>query len=278
MAADTKSILITGCSSGIGQASALGLKARGYRVFATARKPEDLKRLENLGLESFYLDYRVAQSIEDCVAEISRRMDGKLYALFNNGAYGQSGALEDISREAFDAQFQVNVIGWHHLTRACLPLLRSNGKGRIVQNSSVLGLVAMKWRGPYNASKFAIEGLTDTLRLELKGTGIAVSLIEPGPIKTRFPDNALQAFRQNVDMEKSHYRPAYERQLARLEKGGSTRFKLPPEAVLEKLIHALESPRPRIRYYVTKPTYVMAWLRRLLPYGLLDRVLDKASG
>jgi NAD(P)-dependent dehydrogenase (short-subunit alcohol dehydrogenase family) len=275
--ADAKTILITGCSSGIGWTCAEGLKTRGYRVFATARKPEDMDRLRLLGVEPLNLDYCDAQSVADCVAEVARRTGGRLYALFNNGAYGQPGAVEDITREVLEAQFHANVFGWHQLTRAVLPLMRANGEGRIVQNSSVLGLVAMKWRGPYNASKFAIEALSDTLRLELRGSGIHVVLIEPGPIASRFTEHALAAFEKNVDQTHSHYRDDYERQRERLKGGRQNRFKLPPEAVLEKLIRALESPRPSARYYVTTPTYIMAWLKRLLPTTLLDRVIDKAS-
>lgn len=272
-----RTILITGCSSGIGYTCATGLKQRGWRVFATARKPSDLARLAAEGLETLYLDYTEPQSIDHCVAEVAKRTGGKLYGLFNNGAYGQPGAVEDLTREVLEAQFQSNFFGWHQLTCACLPLMRANGSGRIVQNSSVLGLVAMKWRGAYNASKFAIEGLSDTLRLELKGTGIDVVLIEPGPIKSRFTEHALAAFSRNVDESGSHYKDAYARQRARLGKGGSNRFKLPPEAVLEKLIHALESRKPKIRYYVTTPTHMMGWSRRLFSYRLMDKIANKAS-
>jgi NAD(P)-dependent dehydrogenase (short-subunit alcohol dehydrogenase family) len=272
-----KSILITGCSSGIGETCALGLKARGWRVFATARKAEDIQRLEAQGLETFYLDYAEPASVETCAAEVTKRTSGKLAALFNNGAYGQPGAVEDLSREALEAQFAANVFGWHQLTRACLPLMRANGSGHIVQNSSVLGLVAMKWRGAYNASKFAIEALSDTMRLELKGTNIHVILIEPGPIASRFTEHALEAFNRNIDAENSHYRDAYASQRARLNRGGNARFKLPAEAVLEKLLKALESPRPKARYFVTTPTYIMAAARRVLPVSLLDPLLDKAS-
>jgi NAD(P)-dependent dehydrogenase (short-subunit alcohol dehydrogenase family) len=275
--AEVRSVLITGCSSGIGWTCAQGLKARGYRVFATARKPSDLSRLDASGVEPLYLDYREPASVEACVKEVARRTEGRLYALFNNGAYGQPGAVEDITREVLEEQFHANVFGWHQLTRSVLPMMRAHGSGRIVQNSSVLGLVAMKWRGPYNASKFAIEALSDTMRLELKGSGISIVLIEPGPIASRFTEHALAAFERNVDQASSHYRDAYERQRARLKGARQNRFKLPPEAVLEKLIHALESPRPKARYYVTTPTYIMAWLKRLLPTTLLDRVIDKAS-
>jgi NAD(P)-dependent dehydrogenase (short-subunit alcohol dehydrogenase family) len=273
----SKTILITGCSSGIGYTCALGLKARGWRVFATARKPEDLQRLEAQGLEALYLDYTEPASIDACVAEVSQRCGGKLYGLFNNGAYGQPGAVEDLSRQVLEAQLQTNVLGWHQLTTLCLPLMRANGAGRVVQNSSVLGLVAMKWRGAYNASKFAIEALSDTMRLELRYTEIKVVLIEPGPITSRFTEHALAAFKRNIDVEHSVHKRSYEAQLARLGRGGSNRFKLPPEAVLKKLLHALEAPRPHARYYVTTPTHIMAWCRRLLPQGLLDYVVNKAS-
>ena len=192
------------------------MKARGWRVFATARKPEDIARLEAEGLEALYLDYTEPSSIEACVAEVSARAQGRLDALFNNGAYGQPGAVEDLTRDALEAQFQANVFGWHELTRDCLRLMRANGEGRIVNNSSVLGLTAMKWRGAYCASKFAIEALSDTLRLELAGTRIHVSLIEPGPIATRFIEHALAAFERNVDKDSSHYRDTYVRQRRRL--------------------------------------------------------------
>lgn len=274
---DGRTILITGCSSGIGYASARLLKAKGWRVFATVRKDADLIRLESEGFETFRLDYTDPITISECVADIAERTHGKLFGLFNNGAYGQPGALEDISRAALTAQFEANVFGWHELTRDCLKLMRANGRGRIVNNSSVLGLTAMKWRGAYCATKFAVEAMSDTLRLELKGTDIHVSLIEPGPIATRFVEHAIEAFDRNVDEELSHYKENYVRQRQRLNGGGAKRFKLPPEAVALKLLHALESRKPKRRYYVTVPTYVMAWARRLLPPPALDRLLDKAS-
>jgi len=253
------------------------MKARGWRVFATARKPEDLAMLEAKGVEALYLDYAERESVVACAAEVGRRTGGRLDALFNNGAYGQPGAVEDLRREVLEAQFAANVFGWLQLTNLCLPMMRENGSGRVVHCSSVLGLVAMKWRGAYNASKFAIEALADTQRLELKGANIHVALIEPGPIASRFVETALRAFERNIDETSSHYRAAYVRQRARLGKGGAQRFKLPPEAVFEKLIHAVESPRPKVRYYVTVPTYISAWARRLLPRWLFDRFIERAS-
>jgi NAD(P)-dependent dehydrogenase (short-subunit alcohol dehydrogenase family) len=273
----TRTILITGCSSGIGWHCAQGLKARGWRVMATARQAEDLARLAEQGLEALPLDYADRHSVAALAEEVSARCGGRLDALFNNGAYGQPGAVEDLTREVLEAQFAANVFGWHQLTRECLALMRANGHGRIVQCSSVLGLVALKWRGAYNASKFAIEALSDTLRLELRGSPIHVALIEPGPIASKFTQNALKMFEQNIDEASSHYKEAYVRQRARMGRGGSARYKLGPEAVLDALVHAIESDRPKARYYVTKPTHYMAFARRVLPQRLLDRLLDKAS-
>ena len=273
----TKTILITGCSTGIGYVCAKGLKERGWRVFATARTTQDIQRLQDEGFEALHLDYRDSKSLQGCAAEVAKRTGGKLFALFNNGAYGQPGALEDISRQVLEEQFATNVFGWHELTNLCLPLLRQNGAGRIIQCSSVLGLVALKWRGPYNASKFAIEGLSDTLRLELRGSNIHVVTINPGPIESNFVPNARAAFERNVDMTNSHYKQVFELQRQRLERGGGTRFKLPATAVLEKLLLALESPTPRAHYYVTTATWLLAVLKRILPQTLLDRVANKAS-
>jgi NAD(P)-dependent dehydrogenase (short-subunit alcohol dehydrogenase family) len=266
-----RSVLITGCSSGIGLASARVLKARGWRVFATARKPEDIARLKNeIGVESLYLDYIEPDSIAEASAHVLEATGGALYALFNNGAYGQPGAVEDVPPEALRAQFEANVIGWHDLTRRLIPSMRTRGEGRIVYCSSVLGLVSAPYRGAYCASKFAVEALTDALRVELAGTGIHVSLIEPGPIATRFIEHAVEAYRRNIDMENSPHRETYRVRLAQMEEGGQKAFKLPPEAVAAKLVHALESKRPKTRYYVTFPTYAAAFLRRILPTRALD--------
>lgn len=277
---EEKVILITGCSSGIGYEVAKGLVERGgYRVFATARQHKDVDRLNSEGLESLQLDLADSASIRSAVNELLARTDGKLYALFNNGAYGQPGAVEDLSREVLREQFEVNFLGTHELTCLVLPIMRAQGEGRIIQNSSVLGLITLKYRGAYNASKFALEGLSDTLRMELKGSGVAVSLIEPGPIVSRFRANAFAAFQKNIDSEKSPHRQLYrtvEKRLASEE--GEAPFTLGPEAVLRRVIHALESDRPKARYYVTFPTYLFAFLRRILPVSLLDKILIRTSG
>jgi NAD(P)-dependent dehydrogenase (short-subunit alcohol dehydrogenase family) len=268
-----RSILITGCSSGIGLASAREMKARGWRVFATARKHEDLARLrDEVAVESLYLDYAEPASIAEAAEHVLAATGGRLTALFNNGAYGQPGAVEDLTRDVLRAQFEANVFGWHDLTRSVIPSMRAQGEGRIVFCSSVLGLVAAPYRGAYCASKFAIEALADTLRMELATTGIKVVLIEPGPIASRFLEHALEAYRRNIDLDGSPHREVYRARIARMEEGGSQTFKLGPEAVAAKLVKALESRTPKPRYYVTVPTYVAAFLRRLLPTRALDAV------
>lgn len=276
---NNKTILITGCSTGIGYCVAHGLKVLGWRVFATARQPADVQRLQAEGLESLPLDLRDSESIRTAVAAILAQTDGRLEALFNNGAYGQAGAVEDLSREALREQFEANVFGTQELTNQIVPIMRRQGGGRILYTSSVLGLVAFPYRGAYVASKFALEGLADTLRLELAGTGIHVCLIEPGPILSKFRDNAHVAYRRYIQAETSLHREQYAAMEARLlKKGPAAPFTLPPEAVLKRVIHALESRRPRARYYVTVPTYLFAALRRLLPTRALDAVLRRAGG
>jgi NAD(P)-dependent dehydrogenase (short-subunit alcohol dehydrogenase family) len=273
-----KTVLITGCSSGIGHCVARGLQQRGYRVFATARRLDSVAALSEEGLESLHLDLDDSTSIKQAVDDVLRRTDGRLYAVFNNGAFGLPGAIEDLSRDAMRAEFETNVFGWLELTNLLLPVMRQQGYGRIIQNSSVLGLVAMPFRGAYNASKFAIEGLSDTLRLELKGTDIHVSLVEPGPILSRFRANSLVALQKHIDIENSVHKVRYRRVLERLNKEGpAVPFTQPPEAVLKKVIHALEARKPRARYYVTVPTYLFGYLKRVLPTETLDRLLNLAS-
>ncbi len=274
-----RSILITGCSSGIGHHVAHGLRQRGYRVFATARSRGDVKRLHEEGLESMQLDLDDESSIGNAVEEVLTATGGKLYALFNNGAYGQPGAVEDLDRATLRAQLETNLLGWHDLTRRIIPVMRAQGEGRIIQNSSVLGFAAMPYRGAYNCSKFALEGLSDTLRLELAGSGIHVSLIEPGPIRSRFRKNAYACFRANIDSEHSIHRKRYQGMIDRLKKeGDAAPFTLGPEAVMKKVLHALESRRPRPRYYVTFPTYLFGYLKRLLSSRMQDRLMLKVSG
>ncbi len=272
-----RSILITGCSSGIGHHAAHALVVRGWRVFATCRKPEDAARLREEGLESLALDLTDTGSITSALQEVLSRTEGRLDALFNNGAYAIPGATEDLPTDALRAIFETNLFGWHELTRQVIPVMRAQGHGRIVQNSSVLGLAALRWRGAYVASKFALEGLSDVLRLELAGTGIHVSLIEPGPVTSRIRENSIPHFERWIDWQASARADQYRDELlARLyEPRGPDFFELPPEAVTRRLIHAIEARRPRPRYYVTTPTLLLGTARRLLPTRLLDMILRK---
>jgi NAD(P)-dependent dehydrogenase (short-subunit alcohol dehydrogenase family) len=262
----TRTILITGCSSGIGLDAVRTMKARGWRVIATARKPEDIARLKNEeGVEVLFLELADPKSIAACAEAALAMCGGKLDAIFSNAAHGQPGAVEDLTPELLRHQFEVNVIGTHDLTRRLIPAMRKNGSGRIVQNSSILGFVAVAYRGAYCASKHALEGLTNAMRLELEGTGIKVSLIEPGPIKSRFVENALANLLANIDLENSPHRDVYRARIEGMKTGGASFFKLEPAAVSKRLIHALESPRPRRRYYVTTPTYLAAFFQRAMP-------------
>lgn len=272
-----RSILITGCSSGIGLDAARGLKARGWRVFATCRQEADCGRLRAEGLESFRLDYADEASIADALDEALSRTGGTLDAVYNNGAFACPGAVEDLPRGALREIFETNLFGYHDLTRRVIPVMRKQGHGRIVNCSSVLGLVGAKWRGAYVATKFAMEGLTDVLRIEMRGTGIDLILIEPGPIATKIRENAVPHFEKWVDWENSARRDQYVSLRGRLydKKIKKDAFELGPEAVTAKLIRALEDPRPKPRYYVTTPTYLMGALRRLLPTRALDWLVSK---
>lgn len=272
-----RSILITGCSSGIGYDAAQALATRGWHVLATCRQEADCERLRSEGLESFVLDLADHDSIKAAVAKTLSLTGGTLTAVFNNGAFAIPGPVEDVSRDALRAIFETNLFGYHDLTRQLLPVMRAQGHGRIVNCSSVLGLVAYRWRGAYNATKFALEGLTDTLRLELRGTGVEVILIEPGPIATDFRKNAIKQFEKWIDWENSarveQYRVDLLDQLYKGSKGST--FELQPSAVTAKLIHALESSKPKPRYFVTTPTYIANILRRLLSTRMLDRVVSR---
>ncbi|MBZ0218302.1 MAG: SDR family oxidoreductase [Fimbriimonadaceae bacterium] len=273
-----KSILITGCSSGIGYHCAHGLKARGWQVLATARSQEDMDRLRKQGFEVLYLDYTDPAAIAACADRALDLTDHKLYALFNNGAYAQPGAVEDLTPEILRAQFEANFFGWHDLTRRLLPAMRQNGRGRIVNCSSVLGLAALKYRGAYSATKFALEGLTDTLRLELRSGPIHVSAIEPGPIVSRFNETAIRHFHAHIDIASSVHYDAYQQRLKALSvESKSGIFTKGPEAVLVKLIHALEHRRPRSHYHVTNATLLVAWARRVLSRRMFIALSDRIS-
>ena len=272
-----KSILITGCSSGIGYAAATGLRNDGWRVFASCRKQEDCDRLKAEGFESPLIDYTDSNTITAGLREVMDATGGTLDALFNNGAHGTPGAVEDLPTDALRAIFEANFFGWHELTRALIPVMRRQGHGRIVQCSSVLGFITLPWRGAYNATKFALEGLTDTMRIEMRDTGLHFVLIEPGPVTSKIRENSIPHFERWIDWQNSARRDDYENKLRKrlYHSTGPDKFELPAEAVVEKLRHALTAPRPKPRYYVTTPTYIMGTLRRILPTRALDWVLSR---
>ncbi len=272
-----KSILITGCSSGIGYDAAHGLRAAGWQVFASCRTQLDCDRLIAEGFDSPLLDYTLPESMVQTLAEVLAKTGGTLDAVFNNGAFACPGAVEDLPVDALRAIFETNVFGYHALTRLLIPVMRAQGHGRIVNCSSVLGLVAMKWRGAYVATKFALEGLSDVLRIEMRGTGIHIVLIEPGPITSKIRQNAIAHFERWIDWEGSPRSAEYAALRGRLydDRGGPDPFELPASAVTKKLLHAVSAPRPRSRYYVTTPTYLMGFLRRFLSTRMLDSVIAR---
>jgi len=273
-----KNILITGCSTGIGYSAASLLHQKGYQVIATVRKHEDAQILEAQGITSTLLYLADSESILSAFNFVCEQFNGRIDVLFNNGAFGQPGAVEDLSRSVLREQFETNVFGTQELTNLVIAQMRQQGHGRIAYNSSILGIISLAYRGAYNASKYALEGLADTMRLELQGSNIHVSLIEPGPIESQFRANAFVKYQQNIDKSSSAHRDTYEAMEKRLTKDGpAAPFTLPAEAVVDKLIHVIESKRPKIRYYVTFPTYLFATLKRLLPHRALDWVLSKVS-
>ncbi|NKB62853.1 MAG: SDR family NAD(P)-dependent oxidoreductase [Gammaproteobacteria bacterium] len=272
-----KSILITGCSTGIGRCLAEGLRDSGFHVIASCRSQEDVSTLSDSGLDAILLDVRDSGSIVRGVEKALSLCNGKLYGLINNAGYGQPGAVEDLSRSTLREQFETNVFGAQELTNLVLPAMREQNQGRIIQISSILGVICLKFRGAYNASKSALEALTDTMRLELADTNIKCCLIEPGPITSDFRKNALLYYEQNVIRDRSPFKQTYERLESRLNQQRPSRFTLGPEAVLEVVLHALNNPKPKIRYPVTVPTKVMFQLKRLLPDQWMDRFLLRIS-
>lgn len=270
-----KNILITGCSSGIGYDTAHYLHNNGYKVYASAREQEDVERLREEGLEVYLLDVRDALQIQNVLEDILKK-DGSLYALFNNAGYGQPGALEDITTSVLKEQFETNIFGLHELTYQTLKIMRKQGYGRIMQHSSVLGIISLRFRGAYNASKYAIEGLCDTLRLELADTDIYVSTINTGPIKSDFRKNATKMFKKNVDMQKSLWRDEYEAELLqRKESKDDDMFTKQSDVVIKNILHVLEAKKPNPRYYNTLATHLLGSFKRMLTTSILDKILVK---
>ncbi len=271
-----KNILITGCSSGIGFETASVLKEVGFKVYATARKKEDVEKLKELGFISYLLDVTNKEQISE-VLELIIKEDKKLDAVFNNAGFGQPGAIEDISSEVLKQQFETNVFGLHEVTIQTMKIFRKQGYGKIIQHSSVLGIISLKFRGAYNASKYAIEGLTDTLRQEVMGSNISISIINTGPVTSKFRENALKKFRKNIDIENSYFTTTYKNELKqRLESTeDKTPFNLPANFVAKVVLQIMHSKKPKPRYYITKATYILGFVKRVLSTSLLDKLLNK---
>lgn len=272
-----QNVIVTGCSSGIGAATAVVLRSRGWNVVPTARRDQDLERLQREGFTPLRLDVADSSSVQQAAEEVLHCFDGAPGALVNNAGFGQLGAIEDLSRDTMKRQFEVNVFGMQEFTNCLIPVFRQQGHGRIVNISSVFGRVCMPFNALYSASKFAMEALSDGLRVELDGTGIGVSLIEPGPIQSAFRENAL-AQTASIRIDGSPFEDMYRESISRRqsEPQKKRRFTLPPEAVAGKIVHALESARPRRRYCVTVHAYGGAFLRRFAPEGLLDWIMIRS--
>ncbi len=269
-----KNILITGCSSGIGYDTAHFLNKNGYKVYASARKQEDVKRLQDEGLETFLLDVTSADAITEVLNTITK--DGaELYAVFNNAGYGQPGAVEDISTDVLREQFETNFFGLHELTRQAIKIMRKQGYGKIIQHSSVLGIISLRFRGAYNASKYAIEGLCDTLRLELMDTNIYVCTINTGPVRSDFRKNAIKMFKKNVASKGSVFEKEYNEELLTVKEKENDPFTKGSDVVIKNILHALEAKKPKPRYYNTLATHLLGGLKRVLTTSILDKLLVK---
>lgn len=266
-------IVITGCSSGIGLETALYLKDKSFKVYPTARNPRDVENLKTLGFEeAMLLDVTKPEQISAVIAEVLQK-EGTIDAWFNNAGFGQPGALEDIRTDVLKAQFETNVFGLHECTRQLIPVMRKQGYGKIIQHSSVLGLISLFGRGAYNASKYAVEGLTDTLRLELEGTNIYPVLLNTGPITSRFRPNAIKNLKENVDTEHSVFAEKYKHSLEGTQK--RVPFNETAESVAIVVHRIMLSEKPKPRYYITKATYLLGYLKRVLSTSMLDMILKK---
>ena len=271
-----QNILITGCSSGIGLETALTLKKNGIKVYASARKDKDVEMLKDLGFETFKIDVRNKDEIKYALETILKN-DLKLDAVFNNAGFGQPGAVEDLSVKVLKKQFNTNFFGLHELTIQAMKIFRAQGYGKIIQHSSVLGIISLKFRGAYNASKYAIEGINDTLRQEVLGSQIYISTINTGPVTSKFRENALKKFNKNITVEGSFWEETYKKELkARLETTeDKAPFNLPASSVANTVLKIMNTKKPKPRYYVTTATHLLGFFKRILTTSLLDKLLNK---
>ena len=266
-------IVITGCSTGIGLETAKYLQDKFVKVYPTARLLEDVEMLKSLGFEdAMQLDVTNPQQIKEVIATVLEK-ESKIDVWFNNAGFGQAGAVEDIRTDVLRQQFETNVFGLHECTRQIIPVMREQGYGKIIQHSSVLGLVSLFGRGAYNATKYAIEGLTDTLRLELADTDIYAVLLNTGPITSNFRKTAVKKLKEHVDIENSIFRKHYEKSLSGTHK--KVPFNEGADAVASVVHHIILTDKPKPRYYITKATYLLGYIKRVLGTSLLDKLLLK---
>jgi len=268
----SKAVLITGCSSGIGHATAQRLSADGWNVYATARRPEAITDLEGAGCKTLGLDVTDEQSMTAAVAQVADA-EGAVGVLINNAGYSQSGAVESVAPEAVRRQFETNVFGLLRMCQLVLPGMRSRGWGKVVNIGSMGGRLVFPGGGIYHATKYAIEALSDALRFEVRGFGIDVILIEPGLITTRFGEVASGSVDEGADGDTGPYAD-FNRHVAKVTSeayaGPMAKLGGPPEKVAATIAHALAAERPKARYQVTPSAHLLIGQRRITP----DRVWD----
>lgn len=268
-------IVITGCSTGIGLETAKYLKERFITVYPTARHMEDVEMLKALGFEhAMQLDVTKATQIKHVIETILSK-ESTIDVWFNNAGYGQPGAIEDLETKVLKEQFETNVFGLHECTRQILPVMREQGYGKIIQHSSVLGIISLFGRGAYNASKYAIEGLTDTLRLELKDSDIHAVLLNTGPVTSHFRQTAVQKLKENIDIDHSIFKKQYEKSIK--GEGKKVPFNEEADAVASVIHKIILAKTPKPRYYITKATYLLGYLKRILSTTRLDKLLIKVG-
>lgn len=268
-----KSVLITGCSSGIGLVAAVTLHQRGYQVFASARKREDVITLQQKGLNALQLDVTDGGSIASALGNLLETTGGKLDAIFNNAGIVVPGAVADLTTSMLETQFKTNVYGPIELIRQVLPIMHRQGHGRIIQNSSIMGFFSMPFSGAYSASKHALEALTSALYQELKPFNIYVSCINPGPVESKLRDHSRESYEKN-DFSKSLFTKTYQRlETEYFQRSEGERSLIQqPDAVVKQLIKALESKHPRLHYYTSFSSRTICILKNILPDSIMARI------
>ena len=264
-------VLITGCSTGIGYETAKYLTQKNFNIITSCRKKVDVERLSKEFKHSIHLDISSSISIKKSFIVIKKIIKkNKIYGIFCNAGYGQWGAVEDLNINLIKKQFETNIFGHIELINLFIPYMRKQNEGRIIFNSSVLGLVSFPYCSAYNATKFAMEAFASSLRLELLNTNIKVSLIEPGPIISKFNINVLKHFKK-ININDSVHKRKYYKFIKYFNKENN-KFALPSLSVAKKVYIALKSNKPKSQYYVTLPTYILSY-SRILPNSIFEKFI-----